>query len=363
MTTAATVTQEKPSTAVQPQQARSAVPAVPNDFGDIWRMADALSRAGMLPPALRGSQADVALMIMAGRDLGLTFTAALRGIHVFDGRITMAASLMAARGLESGIVTRYEVVKNDPEECVVHAYRVGVEQPFIGRFSMAMARQITAKGGSSMKLADKDNWKNYPEDMLYARATARAFRKAAPEVLFGIYDPDEVDEIKAATPTSTVTVVDQKPPETKSVAALANLAKKKADPAAATNAQAPTSSLQPPQEATGAETAATNARATPTLLQPTTPTVEPDTASALEEPPLEDEQAPAAPAPAARVLLSGKALILEIERLAPLLGGQRFRKCCEALGGDPGGIGFGLGLDGQRALLDACKAALDKKAT
>lgn len=327
------------------------LPFEPEDFSQVWALAHWLQNSQLIPSALRGKPADLLIVIATGRELGLSPMQSLRSLHVVDGKPGMSAELIAAR-IRSSKVCRYlRLVESTDEIATYVTQRVEDDTPTTISFTIEEAR--------SMGLAGKDNYRKQAATMLRARCISKTGRAVYQDVMSGVYEIDELNDIAS----TSAAVIDSRPPEPKSVAALASLAKKKADPAAATNAQAPTTLLQPPQEAPGAATAATNARATPTLLQPTTPTVEPETASALEEPPLEDEQAPAAPAPAAPAQLSGRELVLEIERLAPLVGAPRFRKLCEALAGDPGGIGFGLNTAHQRELLASCKAALDKKAT
>jgi hypothetical protein len=62
-------------------------------------------------------------------------------------------------------------------------------------------------GESSFSLEDAkraglagDNWRKYPRNMLYARAVSNAARWYAPEVLTGVYLPDEMEQTETPEP-------------------------------------------------------------------------------------------------------------------------------------------------------------------
>ena len=86
-------------------------------------------------------------------------------------------------------------------------YQGGTELGDATRYSMADAKEAG--------LDQKNNWKKNREDMLVARATTRAIRRFAPDVLLGMLSSDEVDE-----PVADVVQLAQKSTDTAPVTAV-----------------------------------------------------------------------------------------------------------------------------------------------
>jgi hypothetical protein len=66
-------------------------------------------------------------------------------------------------------------------------YKNGVEDKVTQKFTIQMAQQAGLTG--------KDNWRKYPARMLKHRAIAFACRDLFPDVMAGIYTPDENEEM------------------------------------------------------------------------------------------------------------------------------------------------------------------------
>jgi hypothetical protein len=61
-------------------------------------------------------------------------------------------------------------------------------------FTMEQAKRVVSKQGKP--LVEGRAWKNYPEDMLWARAVSRLCRRLFPDLLSGMtYTPSELSEI------------------------------------------------------------------------------------------------------------------------------------------------------------------------
>lgn len=125
-----------------------------------------------------------ALMIMmAGKDLGLSYTQALRVFHVIQGRPVLSADGMAAVCLQHDACEYFRVEGDDTKATAYTKRRGQPEQS--SSFSMEDAKRASLTG--------KDNWKAYPSRMLKARAKANLARDVYPELLAGLYDPDELE--------------------------------------------------------------------------------------------------------------------------------------------------------------------------
>lgn len=157
----------------------------PEEWQALRESARAIVRSGFLPRAISTPEKAVTLML-AGRELGLGPMQSIRAIHVIDGKPVMSADLMA------GLVHRripgalLRVVETTDERCVVDAGRPG-QQPT--RFTFALADAQRAG------LVAKENWRRYPRAMLRARCLSEAARAVFPDVLLGVYDPDELGAV------------------------------------------------------------------------------------------------------------------------------------------------------------------------
>lgn len=152
------------------------------------RLSAVLARSALLPPALRGKEADIAVTVMAGRELGLAPMASLRNIHVVQGKPVLSADMMVGVALSSGLASYFKCVESTPKIAIYETQRRGDPSPQRLGFTIEEAREAHLLG--------KDNWKMYPAAMLRARAKAALARDVYPDVLAGCYIPDEADAFR-----------------------------------------------------------------------------------------------------------------------------------------------------------------------
>lgn len=147
-------------------------------------LADRLAAAHLLPAALRQKPADLLLIMLHGRDLGLSVSQALRGLHVVEGKVVLSADLMLAMCLKRpDICESFRLLESTDQRAVYEAKRRG--QP-------AVTLAWTIKQAQDAGLAGRGNWKGYPAAMLRARCIAALARATFPDLLFGVYDTDEL---------------------------------------------------------------------------------------------------------------------------------------------------------------------------
>jgi DNA polymerase-1 len=133
-----------------------------------------------------GTPQAVLMSLLAGRELGLSAMASLRAIHLIDGKPTMAADLMRALVIKSGAVKYFRCVERTAEQSTWEAQR-GEDPPIRLTFTMDEARQAGVVKPNS-------GWTKFPTDMLVARASAKLARLVAPDVMHGLYLPEEIRE-------------------------------------------------------------------------------------------------------------------------------------------------------------------------
>jgi len=164
------------------------------DFGTVseaMKFAQLLCKSALVPESIRDKPADVMIVMLTGRALGIDSITALRQIHVIKGRTTMDASLLRALAMRH-------------PDC---EYLCMIEDGSAGRATWETSRRgqpkpvrisWTMDDAKRAGLANKDNWKNYPAAMLRARASADLVRAVYPEVGAGLYTPEEVADAQGA---------------------------------------------------------------------------------------------------------------------------------------------------------------------
>lgn len=138
-----------------------------------------------------GTPQAVLATIMLGRELGLPAMASLRGINNIEGKHALSAALMVALVLKSGLADYFEPISFDDKQATFETKRKGARNPVTLTHTIEMA---TLAG----LVKQKSNWERIPTEMLMARAQARLARLVYPDLLAGLYTPDELTEIRTA---------------------------------------------------------------------------------------------------------------------------------------------------------------------
>lgn len=160
-----------------------ALAVIPRTMQEVQSMAEVLAKSNLLPSALRGKAADVAVQILAGQELGLAPMASIRGVHVYEGKPILAADTMVALCLGSGVCEYFICAEETSSSVTYETKRNG--SPQAQRFTWS--DEDTKAAG----LNTKDNWRLHKRQMRRARCKAVLARDVYPDVLAGCYDPDE----------------------------------------------------------------------------------------------------------------------------------------------------------------------------
>jgi 5'-3' exonuclease len=136
-----------------------------------------------------GTPQGVLSTVMVGRELGLPAMAALRSIHVVEGRHSLSSALMVALVLKSGFAEYFEPVSFSETEATFETKRKGARKEVRLTHTIEMAR-------TAGLVKEKSNWLKVPTDMLMARAQSRLARLVYPDLLAGLYTPDELAEMR-----------------------------------------------------------------------------------------------------------------------------------------------------------------------
>jgi len=192
------------STALAVREVDEVLPAMPTDYErqlDPRSMRDARLLAKDMYDSRMfsayGTPAGVLSTVMVGRELGLPAMASLRSVHVIEGKHSLSASLMVALVLKSGMAEYFEPVSFDDKHATYVTKRVGARKEVTLTHTIEMAKTAWPKSKADWEKAFlASGWGRNPTDMLVARATARLARMVYPDLLAGLYTPEELQEVR-----------------------------------------------------------------------------------------------------------------------------------------------------------------------
>ncbi|MDX1240397.1 hypothetical protein GOL95_10080 [Sinorhizobium medicae] len=165
---------------------------VPQDFDGAWRIATAVTKAGMAPKGLDTPEKAM-VAIMHGMEVGLTPMAALQSIAVVNGRPTIwgdgAIGLVRGSGKCEWIKERIDG-EGDAMVAICEVKRKGEADAIKATFSVADAKKAALWGKAGP-------WQQYPKRMLVMRARAFALRDGFADVLRGLGIAEEVQDTPA----------------------------------------------------------------------------------------------------------------------------------------------------------------------
>ena len=155
-----------------------------------------------------GNPAQINLVIMAGKQLGISMFQALENITVINNKTSISGALAMALVYRSGLLedrTKAYVGEGDDRKCVCTTKRKGQSKTTC-EFSIKDAKKAGLYPGKQ-----GSGWSSYPDRMLFWRAMGFCLREDFSDVIQGLYLSeelaDEVHEIKIVT--------DAAPPEVK----------------------------------------------------------------------------------------------------------------------------------------------------
>ena len=159
----------------------------PRSMEQAYRLAQSLHNSRMFFSDYGNPQA-VLSTILLGRELGLPTMAALRSVHIIKGKHSLSAQLMVAIILNSGKADYFRLIESTDTSCTYETKRKGRTEPTTHTYTIDDAR--------TAGLLDNDNWKKRPKPMLRARCSSELSRIEYPDLLAGLYTPEELRDAK-----------------------------------------------------------------------------------------------------------------------------------------------------------------------
>jgi hypothetical protein len=178
------------------------VPFEPKDVTESLRLAKYIASASLVPNDLRNRPFNVLLVILKGRELGLTPLQAIGNIHIIEGKAEAGAHLIGAMILNSGKAEYFYCEDSGYDDngeayAVYVTRRKGWPEGKESRCRWDRQRAIKAKiydKGSTEQKRENNNWHKFELNMCERRAQAGLGRSEYPDVVMGLYDFGEVGE-------------------------------------------------------------------------------------------------------------------------------------------------------------------------
>jgi hypothetical protein len=144
-----------------------------------------IANTDIVPKHLRGKPDAMIAVILKGRALGLDDIHSLSAINFIEGKPTLSAETMVTLARRRGHSISWETKPG--ESCTVRGKRNDTGDEGSVTWTMEMAK--------TAGLIGKDNWRRYPDTMLYWRAVSQLCRMLFADVLMGVsYTEDEAQE-------------------------------------------------------------------------------------------------------------------------------------------------------------------------
>ena len=137
-----------------------------------------------------GTPQGVLSTILLGRELGIPAMGALRSVHLIEGKHSLSADLMVALVLKSGMAEYFQLVESTDTVCTFETKRKGTPQPQRLTYTIEQAKQAGLL--TPTRSGKPSNWQKIPKQMLRARAKSELARLEYPDLLAGLYTPEEL---------------------------------------------------------------------------------------------------------------------------------------------------------------------------
>ena len=168
-----------------------------------YQMAGVLCKSGLIPSGLNTAE-KVFVALQWGHELGLTPMVAVNNIAVINGKPTLSADIMCAvvkRSPEYGGIKWIEM-SDTKAECEITRILPNGEKE-------TQRSCFTIEDAQNAGLAGRDVWKKYPKRMLKHRCLSYGLKDMFPDLLAGLYDPEEMESVQTTTTEHNVTPVEE----------------------------------------------------------------------------------------------------------------------------------------------------------
>jgi len=133
---------------------------------------------------------DLIYMGIVGRDLGFTLMQSVRSMHLYKGKPILSSQGIQALVLKHPTICLYlQLVESTEFDCTYETHRAGNPRPTSLKWTIEMAQRAGLMGNKV--------WTAHPEAMLRARCVTALCRAVYPDLMLGIYETDEENEMRS----------------------------------------------------------------------------------------------------------------------------------------------------------------------
>lgn len=192
---------------VQPTTALTTDPraaCAPSSLAQVQRLADVVAASGLYGVK---SAEEAMIRMMTGMELGLSAMQSIRGVYVIETqgvrRPSLAADMMVGVVKMRGDTCSYfRLIESSDTIATYETQRRGEPQP--------VKLSYTIQQANTAGLTGKGTWKAHPAAMLRARCSSALARIVYPDLVNGLYDPDEIEDAPRSTASTVSTVIEAK---------------------------------------------------------------------------------------------------------------------------------------------------------
>lgn len=142
------------------------------------------------------SAAQALVKIIAGREQGLSPIQSMTAVYILDDKICYLTKVFTAK-IKKTKIFDYKVKTSTEELCTIEFYE---NKQLLGSSSYSIKQ--AAKAG----LVNRDNWRKYPQSMLYNRAVSIGMKMFMPQILDGVNLYEDFDELPGIKQSNAINV-------------------------------------------------------------------------------------------------------------------------------------------------------------
>ncbi len=171
------------ATAVSGQRRPDPMAYQPRNLTDLWQFAVTLHDSRIFPQFPNPGSIFAAAAL--ANEQGIPVVSSLMSTYVVNGRLSFSAGNIAGRVMASGKAKVFRIEETTPEYATVKYQKLDDPEPRYFKFTIDEANKAgwTKKSGP---------WQSQPRTMLRWAALRECARAFWPDVVFGLYMPDEI---------------------------------------------------------------------------------------------------------------------------------------------------------------------------
>ncbi len=171
----------------------------PMSFKDIQQAAIMVVKSGLFPAVKSEAAAMTLMMLCQAEDLHPI--KALQRYDIIQGRVAMKTDAMLGEFQKRGGKVKW--INHSDIECSAEFFSPGVIDSLVITWTFDQAKKAGLTG--------KDVWGKYPRQMLKARVISEGIRMTMPEIIAGIYTPEEVQDFDTQKSPPKEKIVNSQP--------------------------------------------------------------------------------------------------------------------------------------------------------